>query len=170
MGKIKEKYIRIFGKYEVSNLGNVRNSNSGKVLKPAKDRYGYLYVCLHELGKNHYKKIHRLVAEAFVDNEEDKPCIDHIDGDKTNNIYTNLRWVTPKENSNNPITLENIRANCKPPRITKPVMCIETQITYSSAVDAEKITNIDSSAIGKCCRGERGTAGGYHWRYTEGVM
>ena len=162
-----ERYIRIFGKYEVSDHGNVRNSETGKILKPTEDRYGYLYVCLSELDKNYYKKVHRLVAEAFVDNEEDKPCVDHIDGNRKNNIYTNLRWVTPKENSNNPITLANIRANCKPPRNNKSVVCVETQIKYRSLVEAEDKTGIDSSTIGKCCRGKRKTAGGYTWRYAE---
>lgn len=161
-----EKYIRIFGKYEVSNFGNVRNSNTGKILKPIEDRYGYLCVCLHELGKNHYKKVHRLVAEAFVENEEDKPCIDHIDGNRKNNIYTNLRWVTPKENSNNPITLAKIKVNCKPPRNkTKPVICVETQEKYESLIEASKCVGVDASTIGKCCKGERKTAGGYHWEY-----
>ena len=62
---------------------------------------GYLSVTIP------YRKdcfIHRLVAETFIPNPENKPCVDHIDGDRTNNNPTNLRWVTNKENSNNPNT------------------------------------------------------------------
>lgn len=161
-----EIYKKIFGKYEVSNLGNVRNSNTGKILKPIEDKYGYLCVCLHERGKNYYKKIHRMVAQAFVENKEDKHCIDHIDGNRKNNVYTNLRWVTPKENSNNPITLAKIREKCRPPKNTpKPVICVETNEEYLSIIDASKSRNIDDSCIAKCCKGKRQTAGGYHWKY-----
>ena len=70
-------------------------------VKPWLGGRGYLAVTIP------YRKdcfIHQLVAEAFIPNPENKPCIDHIDGDRTNNSLTNLRWVTFKENSNNPNT------------------------------------------------------------------
>lgn len=57
-------------------------------------------------GKYFY--VHRLVGEAFIDNSEDKPCIDHINGDKTLNTVENLRWVTIQENNNNPITKQKM--------------------------------------------------------------
>lgn len=161
-----EEYKKIFGRYEVSSLGNVRNSQTGKVLKPIKDRYGYYVVCLPYEGKNHFKKIHRLVAEAFCENQDNKPCVDHIDGNRTNNVYTNLRWVTCKENTNNPVTLKKIKENCTPPKpVVRPVMCVERKWLYFSAKEAEALTGIDASSIIKCCRGKRKTAGGYHWIY-----
>ncbi len=163
-----EEFKIVFGKYEVSNLGNVRNSKNNNILKPTKDRYGYYYVCLFEDGKRYYKKVHRLVAEAFIPNPENKPYIDHIDSNRTNNVYSNLRWTTPKENSNNPLTLNKIRMNCKPPEPNKKkVICLETKIEYASTKEAGKQNDVDPSCITKCCRGKRHTAGGYHWDYKD---
>lgn len=98
-------------RYEVSNLGNVRNKETLNVLKPQTNRYGYLqvnlYVCGHSTRK--MKTVHRLVAEAFIPNPENKPFIDHINTIRTDDRVENLRWVTAKENNLNPITLEKYR-------------------------------------------------------------
>lgn len=80
--------------YEVSNFGRVKRNNifeNPKILKS-----GYCIISSYCL--------HRMVAEMFIPNPENKPCIDHIDGNKLNNRADNLRWVTYKENNNNPIT------------------------------------------------------------------
>ena len=84
--------------YEVSNLGNVRINNNIMPLRI--DKKGYL--------KYGSFSIHRLVAELFIPNPENKPCVDHIDTDKHNNRVDNLRWVTYKENNNNTITKQHM--------------------------------------------------------------
>ena len=97
----KETYNRRFGnrKYEVSNLGNVKINK--QLVKP-KLHNGYLV-----FGTNY--SVHRAVAELFIPNTEDKPFIDHINTIKTDNRAENLRWVTAKENMNNPLTIEKMK-------------------------------------------------------------
>lgn len=98
--------------YQVSNLGNVRsldrtiiNSRNqerfieGKILSPNKKRTGYLEITIGKNGRYRSFLIHRLVAKNFIENIENKPHINHIDGDKTNNTVSNLEWCTISENT-----------------------------------------------------------------------
>lgn len=89
-----------YGKYQVSTWGRVRNAETGKVLKPYRNRKGYLKIGLLEIGNKIPKKhrINRLVAKAFIDNPNNLPQVNHKDGNKENNSVTNLEWVTDNEN------------------------------------------------------------------------
>ena len=103
--------------YQISNLGRVRslerktNDNGGlfhrkeRILNQHKDKNGYHFVYLYPIeGKKKTIAVHRLVAMAFIPNPDNKPEIDHIDGNKSLNIPNNLRWVTHQENCANPNT------------------------------------------------------------------
>ena len=87
--------------YLIFNDGGVFSIKTNIFLKTYKDKYGYLKVILYKNGKGKNLKIHRLIALHYIPNPENKPCIDHIDRNKTNNNIDNLRWVTPSENSIN---------------------------------------------------------------------
>ena len=93
------KQIPSFSNYEISTWGRIRNRITGQLLKLQIHDKGYLRIDLYDDdGKKRHLKIHRLVAMAFVGNPFNKPCINHIDGNNQNNSYTNLEWVTDKEN------------------------------------------------------------------------
>lgn len=118
LNKIEEEWKPVVGfgdLYEVSNLGNVRSIQfHGKTrykLMSLSNRDGYKVVKLRNWDNNIAGSflVHRLVAEAFIPNPENKPQVDHIDTNPSNNVVTNLRWVTSLENQNNPITLNRLR-------------------------------------------------------------
>ena len=104
------------GYYEVSSLGRVKSLNyrgtgKEKVLKNIEEYKGYLIVNLTKNGKQKSFYVHRLVAEAFIPNPDNLPCIDHINTIKNDNRVENLRWVTYKENNNNQLTKKKYGEN-----------------------------------------------------------
>lgn len=90
------------GIYLVSNKGNVwtnyRKNGVERILKPIKNKGGYLIVNLYKYGKKKQFLIHRLVAQAFIVNHQNKPFVNHIDGNRQNNLLSNIEWCTQKEN------------------------------------------------------------------------
>ena len=99
------------GLYQISNLGRVKSLNRKinkrkcieTIKKPSLTNKGYFRLSLSKFGKKEYYHIHKLVAETFIPNKENKPTIDHIDRNKTNNNVSNLRWATYKEQIKNRI-------------------------------------------------------------------
>ena len=179
-GEIWKDVVGYEGKYKVSNQGRVYSltrirSNGGKLYKGRMLRGEYCskYYCVALLdGKGNHKlcKVHRLVAMAFIPNPENKPQIDHIDGNPANNNFWNLRWATAKENICNPITLSR-----KTPLVTGgknpmaiPIVSIdkETGVVryYGSSVEALVELNIkDTKYIRECCKGRMESYKGRKW-------
>ena len=102
-----------FDNYMVSNLGNVKNIKTGRILRQKLRKDGYKDICLNINGNKHSKSIHRLVANAFLENIDNKPCIDHIDNDKENNNIENLRFATHQENNRNKKIAKNNTSGVK---------------------------------------------------------
>lgn len=111
---MEEEYriINGFEKYEVSNLGNVRNVRTQRLLNLCISN-GYYQVNLHGDKITKPIRVHRLVALAFIDNPDNKKFVDHIDSNKLNNNVTNLRWATPSENGQNRGIQKNSKSGVK---------------------------------------------------------
>ena len=103
------------GRYQVSNMGRVTSLNykghksEVRILKQSFNDNDYLTVMLYKDGKMKKIRVHRLVAQTFIENIGDKPCVDHISTVKTDNRAENLRFVTHKENMNNELTKEKMK-------------------------------------------------------------
>ena len=110
-GIIQEEWRSISGymNYQVSNVGRIRNIDTGRILKPGTNTTGYLqiWLCKEQIYK--FYCVHRLVAQEFIENPENKSCVDHIDLNKQNNNITNLRWASRSENDRN---IKKIRNTC----------------------------------------------------------
>lgn len=155
------KVINGFPNYSVSNEGHIKNNKTGKILSPCTDTNGYLLVGLYREGKRSTKRIHKLVAEAFIQNPLNLHDVNHKDGNKSNNHETNLEYCTRSYNM-----LHSSRTLGKKPRkpYVKPVVCIESGETYANIETAAKAVGRSSMAIRKCLNGQTKTAAGKHWR------
>ena len=102
-GIINEEWRSISGyvNYQVSNIGRVRNATTEKILKPFLNKGGYYEISLRKESVKKECRIHRLVAQEFIDNPDNKQFVDHINHNKTDNTIFNLRWVSKSENSMN---------------------------------------------------------------------
>lgn len=145
------------GMYWVSNLGRIKNSK-GKILTPRLSSNGYYNIGLYKNGKCKAKTIHRLVAETFLDNPDNKPEVNHKDENRLNNQSSNLEWCDRKYNQHYGHALQ---------KISKPVQCVETGVIYPSISEASRKNNIPIANIYKVCVGQRHTAGGFHWVYSN---
>lgn len=163
------------GYYQVSNMGRVkgldryiRYSNglerkvAGIVLKPNTDKDGYKTVTLTVSRKPKTYKVHRLVAQAFVENPNNYPVINHIDEDKSNNSAGNLEWCTIGYNNEYGSRINQNK---------KPVMQLSLEgkpiRLWESAIECERVNGYSSGNISRCCNGAKyyKTYKGYRWAW-----
>ena len=161
----KGKYLIEYDCYVAEN-GNITQND--KEIKPYLNG-GYMTVKLKINGLK-VMRVHRLVALAFIPNPDNKPCVDHIDGDRANNHADNLRWVTVKENQNNPITKSKWIGKKAKPHHEKAVEQIKNGIVvnvFVSIQEAARKGNFSATAICKVCKGKGNLHKGYKWRYKK---
>lgn len=129
-----EGFYRVSTDGQVQSVERVREylnaTIKSRILRQSPNPKGYLMVKLYKDGDKKTFPVHRLVAQAFIPNPQNKPQIDHIDGNTKNNNVTNLRWATNKENSNNPVTLVN--------RIGRPSHLKGKKVRYTLVLEEEE--------------------------------
>ena len=169
--------------YQVSNLGRIRslaritNANGGlfhrkeRMLKYGKSRLGYLLVYLYtDNGKKRTVPVHQVVARAFIPNPENKPEVDHKDGNKANNAVDNLRWVTHQENCANPLTASKQKYYFEERAKHKKMIAAYTQSgklvgTWPTITMAAKETNTCRHSISYAANGKYKLANNLIWKY-----
>lgn len=163
------------GMYQVSNLGNIKALDrevyslwnnrivKGKMRKPTYDKDNYLLISLSKEGKTRTFKVHRLVAEAFIPNPEEKPTVNHINGKKDDNRIENLEWATDKEQMKH--CREVLGWKPDESRLRRRKVKRSDGKIYNSIKEAGIENNLFPSNITMCCQGKVKTIGGYSWEY-----
>lgn len=169
------------GLYQVSNLGRIKNSRTGKIINPYQNNNDYYLVSLSNKGVVFKKTVHRLMAEAFLPNPDNLPCVNHKSECKTENFVwvnpdgtvdpdkSNLEWCTYTYNNAYGSKPERISQKLINGISSKPIL----QLTldgkfikeYPSIKEAERQTDINNACICLCCNGKLKTAGGFRWEY-----
>ena len=174
------------GRYQISNLGNVMSLNYmangyAALLTPKINNKGYAWVELFKDKKRKPMLIHRLVAQAFIENPNNHPFVNHKDENPQNNRVDNLEWCTHIYNVHYSLRLHPERnkwcADRKPRRCgaykySKKVRQIdissgEVVCEYPYLAEVRRTLNKNESSIRECCLGKRKTAYGYRWEFCE---
>lgn len=168
------KDVCINSKYQISNLGNFKKGN--KKINGWIQNTGYRTV---NINSKKYS-IHRLVAEAFIDNPENKPFVNHIDGNKLNNCVDNLEWCTNKENVQHAYRTGLMDNALKIIPLMKARAKIIKQYdlqgnylnTFKGSVEAQNYVRslgikVNARNIRNVCEGKRHKAGGFYWEYSK---
>lgn len=164
------KDIESYEDYQVSTCGRVKSLKFGKekFLKLKKHRGGYIQVNLWKDGNRKQYSVQRLVAIAFIANPENKPHVNHKDENKENNCVWNLEWCDAKYNNNYGTNNKKVsKTLTNNEKISKKVICVETNKVYPSTMEAYRQTGVYNSNIVNCCNGKLKTAGKFHWRYVD---
>jgi hypothetical protein len=146
-------YNNITTDYSISDSGEVRKDTTNYIMK-LQIQQGYNHVTIQINGKPKRFRVHRLVAEAFIPNPENKPYVNHIDGNRQNNLAENLEWVTPAENTQHAINT-GLMLPTRERAVVQFLLSGEKVAEYPSISEAARATNSLPEKICLCCQLQR---------------
>lgn len=165
----KDSYI--YGEqYQVSSTGLVRNKTTGRILTPSVDKKGYLRVRLSLHDKKVSAKVHRMVAVAFIPNPEQKPQVNHKDGNKENNRAENLEWISNYDNMQHAVNNGLTKRVEYSGRRKKAIIGVDGEgkiVKFESLELASDTLQLSKSNLCNALKGKRKRCGGYVWRYSD---
>jgi len=166
------KSIANYPNYEISNCGRFRNAKTGKILKANPGHFGYLRARIYNENGVWCVGVHRLVAMHFIPNDQNKPHVNHIDGNKKNNNVSNLEWATPSENMRHAYDTgikKGHAARSRDNPLSKKVGMFDLDgnliRTFYCVKDVERECGYFVSNIVNVCNGKKKTSHGYKWAY-----
>ena len=170
-GEAVWKVIPSFPKYEINKMGQVRNRKDKKLRKVTVEPQKRVTISLLlKNGKSIPRLLHRLVAETFLPNPDNKPEVNHIDGNIHNNELFNLEWVTKSENIQHAFQTGLNGKNIGSTKAVKMFTLDEVFICEYESVDkAAKDNNVRAQDISKCCKGQLEDYGDFIWKYSEQI-
>lgn len=151
--------------YSISSQGQVRKDKTNYILSQSL-QMDYFHVTLLIKGKQKRMRVHRLVAETFLENNQNKQYVNHINGIKQDNRVENLEWSTPSQNTQHAVSMGLMGHHRKKPVIQYNLDGQE-MMTFQSASEAARQTGGSQSKITQCCLRNRQTANDYQWRYLD---
>ena len=152
------------GLYQVSNLGRVKSLKKNKILKGLIGEY--IHVVLYKENTRKNKKVHRLVAENFINNINNYDCINHKDENKFNNNVNNLEWCSKKYNCNYGIRNEKMSKTKSQYKIVQKDKNEQIVKIWNNVWDLRNNTSYNINVIRQCCKGKCKSVYGYKWEYT----
>jgi len=164
----KIKGLEEYDDYSITDMGDVISHKYGryKILKPFNNGRGYLVIGLFNKGIGKKQTIHRLVALAFVDGYNKSLEVNHLDEDKTNNNYKNLKWVTAKQNVNHG-TCQEKKAKAQSKPVAQLTLDGKLVKVWKSATQAERQNGFYRGGVSACACGKFKTFAGYKWEHVE---
>lgn len=155
------KQIQHFKHYQVTENGDVLYK--GNAVKQQSDTEGYRKVSIG--GK--VFRVHRLVAQAFIENPQSKPFVNHKNNKKDDNRVSNLEWVTPRENSMLAAKDGLIKGGCRPTPIVVENIATGQSKEFTTQAEAARFLGISDSEVNKALRKKRVSSHGYYFRYAQ---
>ena len=154
--------------YSVSTEGEVRKDTTNYILSQSSQQ-DYKFVGLLINGKQKRMRVHRMVALTFIDNPDNKPYVNHINGNRSDNNVENLEWVTPSENTQHAVNTGLFKSG-RNRAVIQYNLNGEQMATFESASEAARQTGGSQSKITMCCRRQRDSANDYQWRYYDDIQ